>query len=168
MNPQDTQTGAATIALTHVFEAPLEEVVPAMWRHYQQRVATAGDPSARMDAAPADGIQCLNLPVTLDQWPQETPDWLKNRWAAWKSHHSWMTGRAQMLWRWCVLEGADQWHGATVYEPLPGHRTRRHVSGKLYLETPGEDVAEALRAALCHHFEKEHAAILTMLSRARP
>lgn len=156
-------------SLTQVFNAPIEEVVLAMWRHYAQTVRELPRPLARLDPAPQGGIQCLNLPVELCDWPAETPGWAAERWRSWRAHHSWVVAAGEMLWGFMSVDGGGEIRGSTRYVPSrQPHQTLRHLQATLFLDPAEEPLALLAAQALRHYFEKEHAGIRRMLHRADP
>src|SRR5690606_25663129 len=85
-DPQDP----AHLALTLSFPAPMEEIVIAMWKEFRARVKALPREEARIDPAPSQGVQCLNLPLEITAWPDDTEPWFANRWRNWMAHHSWV------------------------------------------------------------------------------
>ncbi len=160
VNPAHPGGVSSSFSLTQAFNASVEDVILAMWRRYARLVRGLPRGEAKLDPAPVDGIQCLNLPLRLTDWPAETPNWVREQWSDWRGHHSWVMSAGEMLWRWVATEGTGEIRGSTRYTPgLKPHTTLRHLTATLFLENADAATPEMVRRALHGHFEQEHAEI---------
>lgn len=135
----------------------------ALWRQIVD-FRRAFPQKVRLDPSPTMGMRSFTMPLKLEDWPEETPEWVKERLGILQLNGTWVM-RESLLWLvLSPLDGSGEIRGEVQYDfgSQPGF-TKRTILMEAELEA-GEEALPHLQEALRRYFEQDHSSLRTILS----